>query len=59
MIRKIGVRKYGLYSLKTHRRLGVFSSREAAVKRERQIQAFKHMGKSYSYRLKGGRKNGR
>lgn len=42
MIRKIGPRKYGLYSLKSHKRLGLFTSRKAAVKRERQIQFFKH-----------------
>lgn len=43
-------RKWRLYSrkvdAKTHRRkvLGTFTSREAALKRERQIQYFKHRG---------------
>jgi hypothetical protein len=42
MIRKFpGKQKYGLYSLKTHKRLGTFPSRVAALRRERQIQYFK------------------
>lgn len=42
MIRKIGSRKFGLYSLKSHKRLGVFSSRTAATAREKQISFFKY-----------------
>jgi len=42
MIRKIGPRTYRLYSLKTHKNLGTFHSRKAAVKHERDIQFFKH-----------------
>jgi len=45
MIRRFpGQRKYGLYSLTSHRRLGVFKSKKAALKREAQIQYFKHKG---------------
>ena len=43
MIRKIGSRKWGLYSKTSHKRLGTFISRTAAGKRETQIQAFKHL----------------
>ena len=38
-------RKWALYSRKTGRRLGVFPSKAAALKRERQIQFFKHIKK--------------
>jgi hypothetical protein len=41
MIRQIGSHKFGLYSLKSHKRLGIFSSRAGAVKREKQINFFK------------------
>lgn len=44
MIKKIGKRKWRLYSRKTHRNLGTFNSLKAAKKRERQIQYFKHKG---------------
>ena len=47
MIRKLGERKYRLYSLKKNprtgrqRNLGTFSSRKAAEKHERAVQYFK------------------
>jgi len=40
--------KYILYSKKTHKRLGEFSTLEEAKKRERQIEYFKHRGKQVS-----------
>jgi len=52
VIRKLPNGKYRLYSLsinpKTGKRkvLGTFTSRKAALKRERQIQFFKHNRKS-------------
>jgi hypothetical protein len=43
MIRKFpNQRKFGLYSLTSHKRLGTFKSRKAAVIRERQIVFFKN-----------------
>lgn len=46
MIRKFpGERKYGLYSTTSGRRLGVFQSKAAAVKREQQINYFKNVKK--------------
>ena len=44
MIRKFPAQqKFGLYSIATPgKRLGVFRSRSAAVKREQQINFFKH-----------------
>jgi len=44
MIKKIR-KRYLLYSKKTHRRLGVFKTKKAALKRERQIQYFKYIKK--------------
>ena len=45
MIKKFpSQRKFGLYSIKTHKRLGVFPSRIKAEKREQEIQYFKHKG---------------
>jgi hypothetical protein len=47
MIRKLGARKYRLYSRKVNprsgrrRNLGTFSSRKAAEKHERAVQYFK------------------
>jgi hypothetical protein len=42
MIRKFpGMQKYGLYSIKSGRRLGTFRTKKAALARERQIQFFK------------------
>ena len=47
MIRKLGARKYRLYSRKVNprsgrrRNLGTFSSRKAAEKHERDVQYFK------------------
>lgn len=43
MVLKHEGRKWVLYSKSTGRRLGIFSSKEKAIKRERQIQFFKHM----------------
>jgi hypothetical protein len=48
MIRHLGPRKYGLYSIKTHKRLGLFTSLAAAKTREKQIHYFKFI------KLKGG-----
>jgi len=43
MIKKLRERKYVLYSRgKPRKRLGVFTSMKKAVKRERQINYFKH-----------------
>jgi hypothetical protein len=42
MIRKIGKNKYRIYSIKTGKNLGTFSSKAAALKHEREIQYFKH-----------------
>jgi hypothetical protein len=43
MIRKLpGKKEWGLYSKTTGRRLGTFTSIAKALKRERQIQFFKH-----------------
>jgi hypothetical protein len=41
-IRKIGNRKYRVYSRKTGRNLGTSRSRKGARRRERQVQYFKH-----------------
>lgn len=47
MIRKLGPRKYRLYSLRKNprtgkrRNLGTFSSRAAALRHERQVEFFK------------------
>lgn len=47
MIRKLGPRKYRLYSLRknprtgTRRNLGTFSSRAAALRHERDVEFFK------------------
>lgn len=43
ILRKVGS-QYVLYSHKTHKRLGTFKSRAAAIRRERQINFFKHRG---------------
>lgn len=55
MIRKIG-NKYRLVSRKTGRNLGTYPTKAGAEKRERQVQYFKHLGKSIpnlkSYLLK-------
>lgn len=45
MIKKIGKSKWRLYSKKTRRNLGTFSSLTAAKKREKQIQFFKNKAK--------------
>lgn len=45
VIRRMKAGKYELYSSKTHRHLGTFRSKKAALKRERQIQFFKHRKK--------------
>ena len=42
MIRSIGKGKYRIYSRKTGKNLGTFSSKAAALKHEREIQYFKH-----------------
>jgi hypothetical protein len=43
MIRKLpNQKKYRLYSKETHKNLGTFGSKAAAVVHERQIQFFKH-----------------
>lgn len=42
VIRRLGLHKYGLYSIASGRRLGVFRSKKAAIARERQIEYFKH-----------------
>lgn len=44
MIRKVGD-KYVLYSKDGKKKLGTYGSREAAKKREKQIQYFKHQKK--------------
>jgi len=44
MIRKVG-RKYILKSKTTGRKLGEFTSKKAALKREKQINYFKHKAK--------------
>lgn len=44
MIKKVGS-KWVLYSHDGSKRLGTFMSRAAAVKREREINYFKHKGK--------------
>jgi hypothetical protein len=41
VIKKIGPSKWRLYSKKTHRNLGTYNSKAAAVKREREVQYFK------------------
>jgi len=40
---KVG-NKYRLVSKSTGRNLGTYDSKEGAMKRERQVQYFKHMG---------------
>ena len=51
MIRKLGPRKYRLYSLRKNprtgkrRNLGTFTSRAAALRHERQIEFFKRRGR--------------
>jgi hypothetical protein len=46
MIKKFpGQQKYGLYSLSSGKRLGVFRTKQAAINREKQIQFFKNKGK--------------
>jgi len=51
MIRKIGPRKYRLYSLRKNpktgkrRNLGTFTSRAAALRHERQVEFFKRRGR--------------
>lgn len=42
MIRKIGKNKFRIYSRKTGKNLGTFSSKAAALKHEREIQYFKN-----------------
>jgi len=42
VLRKVGS-KWVLFSRKTHRRLGTFKTKKAAIKRERQIQYFKRL----------------
>lgn len=44
MIRKLGPRKFRLYSHKG-KNLGTYASRAGAVKRERQVNYFKHRRK--------------
>ncbi|MCX6815431.1 MAG: hypothetical protein NT120_01085 [Candidatus Aenigmarchaeota archaeon] len=44
VIKKVG-KKYVLFSHDGKKKLGIFSSYEKALKRERQIQFFKHMRK--------------
>jgi hypothetical protein len=45
MIRKLpGILEWRLYSKKTHKNLGTFTSLEAAQQHERDIQFFKHKG---------------
>lgn len=41
MIRKLGSRRYRLYSRKSGRNLGTFTTRAAAERHERQVQYFK------------------
>lgn len=51
MIKKLGPRRYRLYSLSKNpktgkrRNLGTFSSRAAALRHERQIEFFKRRGR--------------
>jgi hypothetical protein len=51
MIRKLGPRKYRLYSLRKNprtgkrRNLGTFTSRAAALRHERQVEFFKRRGR--------------
>jgi hypothetical protein len=51
MIRKLGHRKYRLYSLRKNprtgkrRNLGTFTSRAAALRHERQVEFFKRRGR--------------
>ena len=51
MIRKIGPRKYRLYSIRKNpktgkrRNLGTFTSRAAALRHERQVEFFKRRGR--------------
>jgi hypothetical protein len=46
VIRKLpGRRAYRLYSKETHRNLGTFPTRTAAVKHEREVQFFKRRRK--------------
>ena len=42
MIRKIGKTTWRLYSVKTGKNLGTFSSLAAAKKHEREVEYFKH-----------------
>jgi hypothetical protein len=43
MIRKIGPRKFRLFSRKTKHNLGTFRTRKAAQKHEREVQYFKRL----------------
>jgi hypothetical protein len=51
MIRKLGPRKYRLYSLRKNpktgkrRNLGTFTTRAAALRHERQVEFFKRRGR--------------
>jgi hypothetical protein len=46
VIKKLpGQHKWRLYSKKTYRNLGTYDSRAAALKREREVQYFKHLRK--------------
>ena len=42
MIRKIGARKYRIYSVSSGKNLGTFPSRKKALKHEMEIEFFKH-----------------
>ena len=46
-IRKIGNRRWRLFSRKTHRNLGTFTSEEKAKIHEREIQFFKRKGMEF------------
>ena len=46
MIRKLPSGKYRIYSRKTGKNLGTFSSKAQALRHERQIQYFKHRKES-------------
>ena len=49
VIRKIGKRTWRLYSKKTHRNLGTYHSLMAVVKREKEVQFFKHLSAKRRY----------
>jgi hypothetical protein len=45
MIKKIGPKKWRLYSKDGTRNLGTYPTKAGAIKRERQVQYFKHRAK--------------